>query len=129
MPVPNLQINEARMIAVVDRYIRTRLFDQPFNPFNGNDWKILLSKDAIVTKHIIEEMARAIFHIQNNIMTTDAQVLHTKFSSVPEIKMRESFSLEVNKCIYERLGYPQVVGDLRRLLLNSLIGMEKWNDS
>ena len=52
MPVPNLQINEARTIAVVDRYIRTRLFGQPFNPFNGSDWKILLSKDAIVTKHI-----------------------------------------------------------------------------
>ena len=64
MPVPNLQINEAQTIAVVDRYIRTRLFAQPFNPFNGSDWKILLSKDAIVTKHIIEEMARAIFNLR-----------------------------------------------------------------
>ena len=36
MPVPNLQINEARTIAVVDRYIRSRLFGQPFNPFNPN---------------------------------------------------------------------------------------------
>ena len=103
MPVPNLQINEARMIAVVDQYIRTRL-----------------SKDAIVTKHIIEEMARAIFHIQNNIMTTDAQVLHTKFSSVPEIKMRESFSLEVNKCIYERLGYPSSRGGFEKAFIEFL---------
>ena len=106
MPVPNLQINEARTIAVVDKYIRTRLFGQPFNPFNGSDWKILLSKDAIVTKHIIEEMARAIFNMQQNIMTTDAQVVHTPFSSVPEIKMRESFSIETHKTIYERQGYP-----------------------
>ena len=120
MPVPNLQINEARTIAVVDRYIRTRLFGQSFNPFNGSDWKILLSKEAIVTKHIIEEMARAIFNMQQNIMTTDAQVVHTRFSSVPEIKMRESFSTEVHKCIYERLGYPTHGGGLERAFIDFL---------
>ena len=120
MRVPNLQINEARTIAVVDRYIRTRLFGQPFNPFNGSDWKILLSKDAIVTKHIIEEMARAIFNMQQNIMTTDAQVIHTQFSSVSEIKMRESFSLEVHKCIYERQGYPTHGGGLERAFVDFL---------
>lgn len=120
MPVPNLQINEARTIAVVDRYIRTRLFGQPFNPFNGSDWKILLSKDAIVTKHIIEEMARAIFNMQQNIMTTDAQVVHTRFSSVAEIKMRESFSMEVHKCIYERQGYPTHGGGLERAFIDFL---------
>ena len=120
MPVPNLQINEARTIAVVDRYIRTRLFGQPFNPFNGSDWKILLSKDAIVTKHIIEEMARAIFNIQNNIMTTDAQVLHTPFSSVTEIKMRESFSIETHKTIYERQGYPSSRGGFEQRFIEFL---------
>ena len=120
MPVPNLQINEARTIAVVDRYIRTRLFGQPYNPFNGSDWKILLSKDAIVTKHIIEEMARAIFNIQNNIMTTDAQVVHTKFSSVTEIKMRETYSMETHKTIYERQGYPSHGGGLERAFIDFL---------
>lgn len=120
IPVPNLQINEAKTMAVVDRYIRTRLFGQPFNPFNRSDWKILLSKDAIVTKHIIEEMARAIFNIQNSIMTTDAQVVHTKFSSVMEIKMRESFSVEVSKCIYERLGYPTSRGGFEKAFIEFL---------
>ena len=117
---PNLQINEARTIAVVDQYIRTRLFGQPFNPFNGSDWKILLSKDGIVTKHIIEEMARAIFNIQNNIMTTDAQVVHTKFSSVAEIKMRESYSVETHKTIYERQGYPSHGGGLEKAFIDFL---------
>lgn len=120
MPVPNLQINEAQIIATVDRYIRTRLFSQPFNPFNGNDWKILLSKDAIVTKHIIEEMARAIFNLQNNIMTTDAQVVHTRFSSVAEIKMRESYSVETHKTIYERQGYPSHGGGLEKAFIDFL---------
>lgn len=120
LPVPNLQINEARTIAVVDRYIRTRLFGQPFNPFNGSDWKILLSKDAIVTKHIIEEMARAIFNIQNNIMTTDAQVVHTRFSSVTEIKMRETYSVETHKTIYERQGYPSSKGGFEKAFIDFL---------
>ena len=120
MPVPTLQINEAQMIAVVDRYIRTRLFRQPFNPFNGSDWKILLSKDAIVTKHIIEEMARAIFNLQNNIMTTDAQVVHTRFSSVTEIKMRETYSVETHKTIYERQGYPSHGGGLEKAFIDFL---------
>ena len=114
MPVPSLQINEACMIAVVDRYIRTRLFGRPFNPFNGSDWKILLSKDAIVTKHIIEEMARAIFNVQNTLMMTDAQVLHTPFSSVREVKLRESFSMETHKTIYERQGYPSSRGGFEK---------------
>lgn len=120
MPVPNLQINEAQTIAVVDRYIRTRLFGQPFNPFNGSDWKILLSKDAIVTKHIIEEMARAIYNLQNNIMVTDAQVVHTPFSSVPEIKMRETFSIETHKTIYERQGYPSSRGGFEKAFIEFL---------
>lgn len=120
LAVPNLQINEAKTIAAVDRYIRTRLFDQPFNPFNGSDWKILLSKDAIVTKHIIEEMARAIFNMQQNIMTTDAQVIHTAFSSVTEIKMRESFSIETHKTIYKRQGYPSSKGGLEKAFIDFL---------
>lgn len=120
MPIPNLQINEAQMIAAVDSFIRTRLFGQPFNPFNGSNWKILLSKDAIVTKHIIEEMARAIFNIQQNIMTTDAQVVHTRFSSVAEIKMRESFSFETSKTIYERQGFPSHRGGLEKAFIQFL---------
>ena len=120
MPVPNLQINEAKTIAVVDQYIRTRLFGEPFNPFNGSDWKILLSKNAIVTTHIIEEMARAIFHLQEKILTTEAQVVHTKFSSVEEIKMREAYSIETSKTIYTRQGYPTHGGGLEKAFIEFL---------
>ena len=120
MPVPNLQINEAKTIAVVDQYIRTRLFGESFNPFNGSDWKILLSRNAIVTKHIIEEMARAIFRLQERIQTTDAQVVHTLFSSVEEIKMRESYSIETCKTIYERQGYPTNGGGLEKAFIEFL---------
>ena len=120
MSVPNLQINEAKTIAVVDQYIRTRLFGQPFNPFNGSDWKILLSREAVVTKHIIEVMARAIFRLQERILTTDAEVLHTKFSSVEEIKMREAYSIKTTKTIYERQAYPTHGGGLEQAFIEFL---------
>ena len=120
MHVPNLQINDAQLIATIDRYIHTRLFDEPFNPFNGSDWKILLSRDAIVTKHIIEEMARAIYNLQDNLMTTDALVIHTPFSTVEEIKMRESYSLPTSKTIYERQAFPKHGGGLERQFIEFL---------
>ena len=53
---PTIQINEAQTVQVMDWYIRTRLFNIPFNPFSGSDWKILLAKDGIVTKHIVEQL-------------------------------------------------------------------------
>lgn len=120
MPVPNLQINDARLVATIDGYIRTRLFGQPFNPFNGSDWKILLSKDAIVTKHIIEEMARAIYDMQDKLMTTDAQVMHFHFSDVKELRMRESYSIPTSKTIYERQAYPKNKGGLEKQFMEFL---------
>ena len=58
--LPTLQINQRDIIRIMDVYIRTKLFRTTFNPFEGNDWKILLSKNAIVTQHIIKEMSIAI---------------------------------------------------------------------
>lgn len=118
--VPNLQINDAQLMATIDKYIHTRLFDRPFDPFNGSDWKILLSKEAIVTKHIIEEMARAIYNLQNDLMTTEAQVMHTRFSTVEELKMRETYSIATSKTIYERAAFPTHGGGLERQFIEFL---------
>ena len=79
------------------------------------------SGSSLITKFgIIEEMARAIFNLQNNIMKTDAQVVHTRFSSVAEIKMRESYSAETYKTIYERQGYPSHGGGLEKSFIEFL---------
>lgn len=112
--IPTLQINIANTVGAMDVYIRTRLFGTTFNPFSGNDWKILLAKEGIVTKHIVKELARAIYYMQGRITTTDAEVEQIMFSSVPELKMRENFSMPLQKCIYERLGYPAHGGGLEK---------------
>jgi type III restriction enzyme len=113
-PLPTLQINQAEIVRLLDMYIRTRLFGRPFDPFHNNDWKILLSKNAIVTQHIIKEMSVAIHRMQENVETGEAVVEKTWFSSVPELTLRETYSLPLQKVIYERLGYPSHGGGLER---------------
>ena len=117
---PTIQINGAQTVQVMDWYIREKLFSASFNPFQGNDWKILLAKDGIVTKHIVEQFAVAIYKMQNRLTTINAEVSHTDFSSLRAIKMRESYSMEVQKCIYPRLGYPSHGGGLEKAFIEFL---------
>ncbi len=117
---PTIQINEAQTVQVMDWYIRTRLFAGPFDPFHGSDWKILLAQKGIVTQHIVQQFAVAIYKMQNSLVTIDAEVSLTAFSSLQAIKMRESFSVEVSKCIYPRLGYPSHGGGLEKAFIEFL---------
>ena len=117
---PTIQINGAQTVQVTDWYIRTKLFAIPFNPFHKSDWKILLAKDGIVTKHIVEQFAVAIYKMQNRLTTIAAEVSHTAFSTLRAIKMRESFSMDVHKCIYPRLGYPSHGGGLEKAFIEFL---------
>ena len=112
--LPTLQINQRDIIRILDIYIRTRLFSTSFNPFNENDWKILLSKNAIVTQHIIKEMSIAIHRMQENVMTSETVVEKLWFSSVPTLRIRESYSMELEKVIYERVGYPSNKGGFEK---------------
>ena len=117
---PTIQINGAKTVQVMDWYIREKLFAMPFDPFQGSDWKILLAKDGVVTKHIVEQFAVAIYKMQNRLTTIDAEVSHTDFSSLRAIKMREAYSMEVQKCIYSRLGYPSHGGGLEKAFIEFL---------
>ena len=118
--LPTMQINEMDIVRSMDVYIRTRLFGQPFDPFAGNDWKILLSKNAIVTQHIIKELSVAIHKMQENVMSSEAVVERIWFSSVPFLRMRESFSLVLQKVIYERMNYPSSKGALEKRFMEFL---------
>ena len=118
--LPSLQINEMEIVRIVDLYIRTKLFNQPFNPFAGNDWKILLSKNAIVTQHIIKVMSIAIHKMQENVTSHEALVEKRWFSSVPVLRMRESFSMALQKVIYERMNYPSSKGELEKRFMEFL---------
>lgn len=111
---PMIQIDGARIVALVDTYIRTRLFGKPFNPFQGNDWKILLAKNGVVTQHIVKELARSIFKMQAATTTTQAVVQQAAFSTVKVLRMRESYSQPLQKTIYERVPFPSHGGGFEK---------------
>ena len=118
--VPNIQINLPQVVGALDMYIRTRLFAEPFNPFSGNDWKILLAKEGVVTQFIIREMAIALYKMFQNVVSDEPIVHHEQFSLVKTLKMRENFSLELRKTIYERTGYPSNKGGFEKQFLEFL---------
>ena len=115
--MPLMQVGEAMLMQTMDRYIRTRMFGQPFDPFSGNDWKILLAQNGVVTQHIVKVMAQELYRLQQQVQTTEAEIEETLFSSVERLPMREQYSLELRKTIYTRTAFPSHGGGLERAFM------------
>jgi len=109
---PHLQINRAKLAGWVDNYIRHRLFNTHFIPLEDENWRILLLD--VIAQHILTTLARALLAAENTETTALAEVTHRYLSEVPKLTLRESASLPVNKCIYERLPYPTKSGGFEK---------------
>ncbi len=109
-PMPVMQVNQIQVIQLLDKYIKEKLFGQPFNPFEDNNYKILLAQNGIVTDHIVKEIGKAIYEMQQHVDVTEAEVEKVWFSSVATIKMREKYALSITKAIYTQLAYPSNKG-------------------
>jgi hypothetical protein len=107
---PFMQINSAKLAAIIDAYIHTRLFGRNFNPLEDGNWRVLLLRNAPIVDHIIKEISKAIYEMQNNIMVKEAVVLKRYFSEVKEMKVRENYCVPVAKSIYNVLPYPSNKG-------------------
>lgn len=114
---PVMQINNLAVVKAIDNYIKTRLFKTAFDPFIDNNWKVLLLKNGIVTQHIVKEIAKIIIDMQKNVEVSEAKIEKKYFSEVPELRVRENYSLEITKTIYERLPYPSNRGGFEKALL------------
>ncbi len=114
---PHIQINRAYLAEGIDEYIRTRLFQKTFDPFNEENWRILLVDP--VTEHIMKIWARQLLAAEETAVTADAEVTHRLLSEVPKLTMRESSSLAVSKSIYLRLPYPSRSGGLERAFIET----------
>lgn len=114
---PVMQINNLEVVKIIDKYIKTKLFGKPFDPFVENNWKVLLMKNGIVTEHIVKEISKVIFEMQNSIEVNEAKIEKRYFSEVSELRMRENYSLRIVKTIYEKLPYPSNKGGLEKAFL------------
>lgn len=99
---PYLQVNTADLTGALDDYIWTQLFGNPFNPMDGENWRVLLLQPVV--EHVTKVFAMALIESEAPQITGQTEVLHRCLSEVPKLMMRESSSLPVIKCIYERLG-------------------------
>lgn len=111
---PVMQINQANLVQLIDDFIRHKLFNQEFNPLEDNNWRVLLLSQTGITEHIIKELSKALYEMQNAVDVLDAIVLKQYFSQVQQLRMRENFSLDIVKTIYEKLLYPSNKGELEK---------------
>jgi len=112
---PYLQVNTADLTGALDDYIWTQLFGSPFNPMDGENWRVLLLQPVV--DHITKVFAVALIEAEAPQVTGQTEVLHRRLSEVPKLMMRESSSLPVIKCIYERLAFPTRSGGLERAFM------------
>lgn len=60
---PVMQINQVELVKIIDEYIRTKLFNQPFNPAEGNNWRVLMIARVGILEHIMKEVSQSIYDI------------------------------------------------------------------
>lgn len=108
--LPTMQIDNVKLVAALDTYIRTKLFDQDFDPFAENNWRVLLVLQGAVINHIVNEFSKAIYQMQMNIDVEDAVVEKHYFSEVETITGRENFALNIVKSIYTKTFFPSNKG-------------------
>ena len=116
---PLLQFNQVSLVRAIDRYIRNRLFGEPFDPMRDNNWRLLMVARKEVVEHIMKQVCEVIDRMQTNIDVTDAVVEKFYFSTVPELRMRENYALDIVKSIYEKTAYPSNKGGFERDFLEA----------
>lgn len=111
---PVMQINQVELVKLLDKFIRTRLFKENFDPFTDNNWRVLMLSQAGIVEHIIKEASKLIYELQNSVDVSETKVIKRYFSEVPKLRMRENFALDIVKTIYEKLPYPSYKGELEK---------------
>lgn len=119
---PVMQINQVELVKIIDEYIRTKLFNQPFNPAEGNNWRVLMIARVGILEHIMKEVSQSIYDMQNNVEIVDAVIKKEYFSSINKLKMRENFSLDIRKSIYAKTAYPSNKGEFEK---DFLVAMDR----
>jgi type III restriction enzyme len=115
--MPVMQIDQTMLVSALDKFIRTKMFDQPFNPMEGNNWRILILSCVKIIDHVMAELSRAIIEMQNNVDINEALIEKHYFSEITTIVGRENYALDIVKSIYDKTFYPSNKGGLEKKFL------------
>ena len=105
--------NKSKLARILDNYIRTKLFDTDFDPNDGDNYAVLSSD--IVCSHILGQFNSMILgYAQNVEFDGEWEFDLINLSTVNSIKIRENYSVNVSKSIFDRLGYPSNKGEFEK---------------
>jgi type III restriction enzyme len=115
--MPYMQVRRHEIATLSDLYIKTHLFGQSFEPLQDENWRVLLI-DPVVT-HIVQAISQRLMDAQEQVVHPgdETEVGYRYLSEVTKLPMRESASILVSKCIYERLSFPSRGGGLERAFI------------
>jgi len=113
--MPYLQLNTVALAGALDDYVREHLFGETFEPFEDEGWRLLLLQPVV--EHVVKVFGLALVRAEDRAWVGETEVRHRRLSEVPKLMVRESASLAVSKCIYERLPYPARSGGLERAFI------------
>ena len=115
LATPYLQVNTAELAGWIDDYIREPLFGEAFEPLVDENWRLLLLQPLV--DHITKVFAVALLQAEEQTEVGGLEVKHRHLSEVPRLLLQEKHSIEVNKCIYERQGWPARNGGLEQAFI------------
>lgn len=113
---PYIGFDTVKLAQAIDIYIRRYLFSTEFNPFEDENWRVLLVRDVL--DHIVRVAALAFSESFDKTFEEQAQVEHKLLSSVSSLTVSASSSIETVKSIYERLPFPRRSGGLELDFMN-----------
>ncbi|MGI0060819.1 MAG: DEAD/DEAH box helicase family protein [Nitrosotalea sp.] len=124
---PIMQINSAIIAKLTDEYIRHKLFGEDFDPLEGNNWRILLLTESRIIQHIIKNVAKTVYDLQNNLKIKEATIVKKYFSELAEIKVRETYLIDVAKTIYPKIAFPSNKGGFEKKFMEFIDSDSKVN--
>ncbi len=115
LATPYMQVDNRVLAQALDDYVRERLFQAPFEPFEHENWRLLLLQPVI--DHVVKVFGLALVKMEERQTGGPADVRHRRLSEVDRLTMRDTTSMEVTKCIYPRQGWPSRNGGLERAFI------------
>ncbi|MCM3656236.1 DEAD/DEAH box helicase family protein [Agromyces mediolanus] len=112
---PLLVSHRARIAAWIDRYIRARLFAEPFDPQQDDAWRVLLLPG--IAEHIAGVFSTALVETQLSPSRSEVEVEQRSIAEVGTISMRARDAVTCTKSVFPKLRVASRGGGLERRLI------------
>lgn len=109
---PILTAKHADIAALVDDYVSTHLFGKQIDFSLSENYHVL--NFTLVFDHVVQHLRHAILTACEQAQYSVRQGVWQKLSELKRIMVRESRSIETDKCIYPRQSYSAIGGGFER---------------